>query len=74
VVVVEEHSQHGGPSAQVQGIAWNVQTTWKLHTFGIKDDIIYAYGTRNNLWQAYGISLESIWNSILDNRHKVHQE
>ena len=71
VVVIEEHSQHGGLSAQVKEIAWDVQATCKLHTFSLKDEFIHMYGTQNDLWQAHGISLDHICNSILNDCRSV---
>jgi transketolase len=71
VVVIEEHSQHGGLSAQVKEIAWDVQATCKLHTFSLKDEFIHVYGTQNDLWQAHGISSDQICNSILNDCRSV---
>jgi transketolase len=64
VVVIEEHSKHGGLGAQVKQIAWECQAKCKLHTFGLKDEFIHLYGSQMDLWEAHGIGIETMCESL----------
>lgn len=60
VIVVEEHSEHGGLGAQVKQIAWDADACCALHTFGLKDQFIHLYGSLGELWSAHGLSVDQI--------------
>lgn len=71
VVAIEEHSQRGGLAAQMKEIAWESQARCKLHTFSLKDEFIHISSSQRDLWEAHGISVDSICNSILEGRQRV---
>lgn len=64
VLVIEEHSEHGGLGAQVKQIAWEQKSDCDLRTFALKDEFIHFYGPQRDLWQAHGLSVENILNGI----------
>ena len=64
VVVVEEHSRHGGLGAQVKQIAWEHDAGCQLYTFGLKDEFIHVFGSQSDLWRAHGLSAENIYKRI----------
>ena len=64
VVVIEEHSEHGGLGAEVKQIAWDSRAECKLYTFGLKDEFIHTYGSQLDLWRAHGLSVENICKTI----------
>jgi transketolase len=64
VVVIEEHSEHGGLGAQVKQIAWEVKAGCDLSTFGLKDEFIHVFGSQRDLWEAHGLSVDSILKQV----------
>lgn len=70
VIVVEEHSEHGGLGAQVKQIAWDAGAVCALHTFALKDQFIHLYGSQGELWSAHGLSVDQILAGIKESsRH-----
>ena len=67
VVVVEEHSVHGGLGAQTKQIAWESGANCDLFTFGLRDEFIHTFGTQRDLWQAHGLSVDNISDRIYGN-------
>lgn len=65
VVVIEEHSRHGGLGAQVKQIAWDSSARCKLHTYGLKDEFIHLYGTQDDIRRAHGLDNGLILSQIL---------
>lgn len=60
VVVVEEHSTHGGLGTKVKEIAWDSQASTKLHTFGMKDEFLHFFGSQTEMWKLHGLSINDI--------------
>ena len=60
VVVIEEHSRMNGLGAHVRQIAWDCGARCQLHTFGLQDEFIHAFGSQPDLWRAHGLSTEII--------------
>jgi transketolase len=58
VIVLEEHSPHGGLAAQVKQIAWDAKATCQLEVATLKDEFIHCYGSHANLLAAHGLRLE----------------
>lgn len=65
VLVIEDHSVQGGLGAQVKQIAWEQGATCTLHTFGLKDEFIHAFGSMSYLWEAHGLSSRNILERIV---------
>ena len=65
VVVVEEHSLHGGLGAQVKQVAWDSSARCKLSIHGLKDEYIHLYGTQDDLRRAHGLDCDLILSQIL---------
>jgi transketolase len=55
LIVIEEHSVHGGLGAQVKQLAWDAGATVTLHTFGLQDAFIHVYGSHAELLRAHGL-------------------
>lgn len=66
LVVIEEHSEHGGLGAQIKQIAWDHGAVGKIHAFGLKDKFIHSYGSQTDLWRAHGLTVDGIAKSILE--------
>lgn len=64
VIVIEEHSQHGGLAGQVKQIAWDSGAKGRLHTFSLKDEFIHCYGSQQDLWQMHGLSVDIMYRRI----------
>lgn len=60
VVVIEEHTRHGGLGAQMKQIAWDSAARCKLFTYGLKDEYIHLYGSQDDLRRAHGVAPELI--------------
>lgn len=67
VLVIEDHSVRGGLGAQVKEIAWDQAANCTLHTFGLKDEFIHAFGSMFDLWKMNGLSVEDICKRVLRN-------
>lgn len=65
VVVIEEHSQHGGLGAQIKQVAWDTKATCRLYTYGLQDRFIHKYGSQSDLWSAHGLIPEEIYHQII---------
>jgi transketolase len=60
VVVIEEHSPHGGLGPQVKQIAWDMGAQCKLRCFSLKDEFIHSFGSQPELWKAHGLDPDLI--------------
>jgi transketolase len=60
VVVLEEHSPHGGLGPQVKQLAWDSQARCSLQTFSLKDEFIHTYGSHAELLHAHGLDAGGI--------------
>jgi transketolase len=68
VVIVEEHSPHGGLSAQTKQLAWDIGATCSLYTFTLQDQFIHVYGTHAELLKAHGLDTGTILQAIQERR------
>lgn len=64
VVVIEEHSEHGGLGAQVKQIAWDSKADCALHTFALKDEFIHVFGSVDDVRTAHGLDLDTIFERV----------
>jgi len=69
VVVVEEHSPHGGLGAQVKEIAWESGARCRLATFSLKDEFIHAFGSHGYLLERHGLSVNALTSAALTPAH-----
>ena len=69
VVVVEEHSPHGGLGAQVKEIAWESGARCRLATFSLKDEFIHAFGSHGYLLERHGLSVNVLTSAALTPAH-----
>lgn len=60
VLVVEEHSEHGGLGAWARQIAWETKASAKLLSVGLRDAFIHAFGSHADLLAAHGVTVERI--------------
>ena len=58
VIVLEEHSPHGGLAAQVKAIAWDIKAKCELEVFTLKDEFIHCYRSHSDLLAAHGLKLQ----------------
>lgn len=65
VVVVEEHSEHGGLGSRVKQIAWDHRARCDLHTYGLRDEFCHVYGSQSDLWGSHGLSIGNVCSSML---------
>jgi transketolase len=68
VVVVEEHSPHGGLAAQTKQLAWDAGARCSLYTFTLRDEFIHVYGTHAELLRAHGLEPQRILHAIAAGR------
>jgi transketolase len=68
VVIVEEHSPHGGLSAQTKQLAWEMGATCSLYAFTLQDQFIHVYGTHAELLRAHGLDSERILQAVQGGR------
>ncbi len=69
VVVVEEHSPHGGLGAQVKEIAWESGARCRLATFSLKDEFVHAFGSHGYLLERHGLSVNALTSAALTPAH-----
>jgi transketolase len=60
VLVIEEHSPHGGLGVQVTALAYESGARCRLQTFSLKDEFVHAFGTHAYLLGEHGLSAEQI--------------
>jgi len=72
VVIVEEHSPHGGLAAQTKQLAWDVSATTSLYTFTLQDEFIHFYGSHPDLLRVHGLDAERILASVLGTQAGVN--
>ena len=66
VVIVEEHSPHGGLSAQTKQLAWEMGASCSLYAFTLQDQFIHVYGTHAELLGAHGLDAGRILRAVQD--------
>ena len=64
VAVIEEHSERGGLAAQVKQLAAERRATCALRTFSLKDAFIHLFGSQRDMWQAHGLSAETVYEQL----------
>ncbi len=64
VAVIEEHSERNGLGSIAKEIGWESRSNCILHTFGLKDEFIHAFGSQTDLWRAHGLTSEIIYSTI----------
>lgn len=69
VVILEEHSEHGGLGSQVKQIAWECRASCKIHAFALKDQFIHLYGSHKDLLNAHGLNVEKIVRNVQHGSH-----
>jgi transketolase len=65
VIVIEEHSPHGGLCAQTKQIAWDWKAKCDLQTFSLRDEFIHVFGSHADLLKAHGLEAGLITDSVL---------
>lgn len=65
VIVIEEHSPHGGLAAMVKQIAWETRADCELDAFTLKDEFIHCYGSHEDILAEHGLSVDSICARVL---------
>jgi transketolase len=64
VIVMEEHVPHGGLGSRVKEVAWDSRAQCELKTFSLKEEFIHVYGTHDELLEAHGFTVNSIFGRI----------
>jgi transketolase len=64
VIVMEEHVPHGGLGSRVKEVAWDSRAQCELKTFSLKEEFIHVYGTHDELLEAHGFTVNSIFERI----------
>ena len=66
IVVIEEHSVHGGLGSQIKCLAWDYDAKCIISSFSLKDEFIHTYSSQTDLWSAHGLNIDVISKSILE--------
>jgi len=66
VVIIEEATPHGSLAVQVKQIAWDIQANCEIRSISLQDQFIKCYGTKDELLEAHGISVDTILNQIIN--------
>jgi transketolase len=64
VVIVEEHSPHGGLAAQTKQLAWDSSAQCSLYAFTLQDEFIHFYGSHPDLLRVHGLESGRILSAI----------
>lgn len=64
VTVLEEHTSEGGLGGRVKQIAWDNQSSCTVKLISLKDEFIHCYGSKSELLEAHGITVNAILNSF----------
>jgi transketolase len=68
VVVLEEHVYRGGLGIQVQARAYEVGSTATVISLHLGDNFLHTYGSKDDLLEAHGITLESVSDALIGAR------
>jgi len=60
LIIVEETTPYGNLAGQIKQIAWDIKPDCKILSLGLQDKFIKCYGTKQELLEAHGISIETI--------------
>ena len=64
IIVLEEATTQGSLAGQVKQIAWDEQANCIIRSLSLQDEFIKCYGTRVELLEAHGITLDSLINQF----------
>ncbi len=68
VVVLEEHVHRGGLGMQVQARANEIGSTASVVSLHLGDVFLHTYGSKDDLLEAHGITLESVTDALIGRR------
>jgi transketolase len=69
VLVLEEHSPHGGLADRVKGLAWDSGADCELICRSLRDEFIHCYGDNATLLSAHGLDSDKVYGALRTPKH-----